>query len=227
MAVQYSDLEKQFLCDLYHPSTGTIRHIAMLTSSLQLNINFTANATSNVVTFAVAQPFQTGARIRILATGTLPTPLVAGADYFVSRLTSTTFKLAATLANAIAGTEIDLMDAGSGTLTLNEQPLLRTDPITVLMSKELASFPGYTARFPITDAGPSAIVNGQAQKTKLMIIANNGTTDISIGYYVIIRGGSATIGDTAMAGYGLETLLSVLTVVVGETRGLNYVMRGA
>ena len=119
------------------------------------------------------------------------------------------------------------MDAGSGTLTINEQPLGRTDPIAVLLSKEFASFPGYTARFPITDAGPSAMVQGKAQKTKLVIIANNGPTDISIGYYVVIRGGSATIGDPAMGGYGLETLLSVLTVVVGETRGLNYVMRGA
>lgn len=223
MAVQYSDLEQQFQCDQYHPSTGTIRHIALLSSSLQLAIVFTANSTSNVLTFSIAQPFQTGARIRVVSTGTLPTPLVAGVDYFAIRLTSTTFKVSAT----IGGSEVDLMDAGSGTLTTNEQPLLRTDPIAVLLSKEFASFTGYTARFPITDAGPSAMVSGKAQKTKLMIIANNGATDISIGYYVVIRGGSATIGDTAMGGYGLETLLSVLTVVVGETRGLNYVMRGA
>ena len=223
MAVQYTDLEQQFTCDQYHPSTGTIRHIALLRSSLQLGIAFTADAASNVLTFGTEQPFQTGARVRIVSTATLPTPLVAAVDFFAIRLTATTFKVSGTL----GGSEVDLMDSGSGTLTLNEQPLGRTDPINVLLSKEFVSFPGYTARFPITDAGPSAMVNGKAQKTKLMVIANNGTADISIGYYVVIRGGSATIGDTAMDGYGLEILPSVLTVIVGETRGLNYVMRGA
>ena len=223
MPVQYTDLEQQFICDQYHPSVGTIRHVALLRSSLQTGIPFTADAASNVLTFATAQPFQAGARVRFVSTATLPTPLVAVVDFFAIRLTATTFKVSGTL----GGSEIDLMDAGSGTLTLNEQPLGRTDPIAVLLSKEFASFPGYTARFPITDAGPAAMVVGKAQKTKLVIIANNGTIDISIAHYVVIRGGSATIGDTVMAGHGLETLPSVLTVVVGETRGLNYVMRGA
>ncbi|MBC7515503.1 MAG: hypothetical protein H7237_03570 [Alkalinema sp. FL-bin-369] len=223
MAVQYTDLEQQFICDLYHPIAGTIRHIALLSSSLQLGIAFTANAVSNVLTFSIAQPFQTGARLRCTSTATLPTPLVAGVDYFAIRLTATTFKVSATL----GGAEIDLMDAGSGTLTINEQALGPKDPIAVLLSKEFAPFPGYTARFPITDAGPAAMVQGKAQKTKLVIIANNGTTDISIGYYLVIRGGSATIGDAVMAAHGLDPLASLLTVIVGETRGLNYVMRGA
>ena len=135
----------------------------------------------------------------------------------------TTFKVSATL----GGAEIDLMDAGSGTLTINEQALGPKDPIAVLLSKEFAAFPGYPARFAITDTGPAAMVQGKAQKTKLVIIANNGTTDISVGYYLVIRGGSATIGDTVMAAHGLDPLAAILTVIVGETRGLNYVMRGA
>lgn len=222
MPAQYTDLEQQFICDLYHPIAGTIRHVALLRSSLQLAIAFTADAASNVLTFATAQPFQTGARLRCTSTATLPTPLVAGVDYFAIRLTATTFKVSAIL----GGAEVDLMDAGSGTLTINEQALGRTDPIAVLLSKEIA-FPGYSTRFAITDAGPAAMVLGKAQKTKLVIIVNNGTTDVSIAHYLIIRGGSATIGDTAMAAHGLDTLPSVLTVIGGETRGLNYVMRGA
>lgn len=223
MAVKYSLSELLFQCDQYHPSTGTIRHVALMNSALILAASFTVNATSNVLTFTVAQPFQTGARIRVVSSGVLPTPLVAGVDYFASRLTSTTFKLTAT----IGGSEIDLMDAGTGTLTANEQALLETDPIAVLLSKETAAFSGYAARFPITDAGPAAIVLGKAQKTKLMVIVNSGTVDLSLGYYLIIRGGSATIGDATMGGHGLEILSSNLTVAVGETRGLNFVMRGA
>lgn len=227
MPVQYSDSELLFQCDLYNPSTGIIRHVALLNSSLQLNVAFSANATSNVLTFTVAQPFQTGGRIRVASTATLPTPLVAGVDYFVIRLTATTFKLATTLANAIGATEIDLMDAGGGTLTAIEQALIRTDPIAVLLSKEYASFPGYTARLPVTDVGPALIVLAKAQKSKTINITNSGTVDITIGYCLIIRGGSATIGDAVMAGSGLEIFSSPMAVIVGETKGINFVMRGA
>lgn len=227
MPVQYPDSELLFQCDQYHPSTGLIRHIALLTSSLQLNVAFSANATSNVLTFTVAQPFQTGGRIRVASTATLPTPLVAGADYFVIRLTATTFKLATTLANAIGAIEIDLMDAGGGTLTAIEQALIRTDPIAVMLSKEYASFPGYTARFPITNAGPAIIVLAKAQKSQTINITNSGTVNIEIGHCLIIRGGSATIGDAIMGGSGLEPLASPMLIAVGETKGINYVMRGA
>ena len=230
MTVQYSDAELLYQCDLYNPSTGTIRYVAMLSSALQLGIGFTANAATNAIAFTTAQPFQTGARVHVSSTGTLPTPLVAGLDYFVIRLTSTTFTLAATVGVAIAavaGTEVDLMDAGSGVLTVNEQPLLRTDPIAVLLSKEFASAPGYTTRFPITDVGPSTIVLAKAQKSKLIVISNSGSVDMAIGYYLLIRGGSNTIADTTIAGYGLEILANPLTVVAGETKGLNLIMRGA
>ena len=227
MAVQYSDSEMLYERDLLTPATGLIRHVALINSGLQFNVPFTVSAATNVITIATAQTFQTGARVRVSSLGTLPTPLVSVVDYFVVRLSSTTFKLASTLANAIAGTEIDLMDGGSGSLVLNEQALLRTDPIGVLLSKEIPPFPGYAERFPIADVGPAAIVQGKAQKTKLIIIVNNGSVDLSIGYYLLIRGGSGTIGNATIAGYGLETLQSILQVTQGETRGLNVVFRGA
>lgn len=223
MTVKYALTELLFQCDQYYPPTGTIRYVALMSAALVLAAPFTADATANVLTFTTAQPFQTGARIRVTSTGALPTPLVAGVDYFVSRLTATTFKLTVT----IGATEIDLMDAGSGTLTANEQTLVETDPIAVLLSKETAAFSGYATRFPITDVGAAAIVLGKAQKTKLMVISNSGTVALSLGYYMIIRGGNATIGDTTIAGYGLEILANNLAVAVGETRGLNLVMRGS
>lgn len=227
MTVQYTDAELLYQCDLYYPPTGIIRYVALLTSALQLNLVITANATSNTITFATAQPFKLGARLRVFSTVTLPTPLAAGVDYFAIPVTTTTFKLAASITDAIAGTSITLIDAGSGVLTASEQPLLRTDPIAVLLSKEFASFPAYTARFPINNVGSAAIILAKAQKTQLIVLSNSGPVDISIGYYLIIRGGIATIGDATTLGYGLEILANPLVITVGGTNGLNLVMRGA
>lgn len=60
----------------------------------------------------------TGMKVRATTTGVLPTGLAALTDYFVIRVSATTIKLAATLANAVAGTAIDLTAQGSGTHTL-------------------------------------------------------------------------------------------------------------
>lgn len=45
--------------------------------------------------------------------GTLPAPLVAGTTYYVIKLTASTIKLATSLANALAGTAIDITTAGT------------------------------------------------------------------------------------------------------------------
>lgn len=52
-------------------------------------------------------------------TGTLPTGLVAATDYFYIRISDTTFKLATTYANAIAGIAIDIVTAGTGVQSAN------------------------------------------------------------------------------------------------------------
>jgi hypothetical protein len=49
--------------------------------------------------------------------GALPAPLVANTVYYGIYVGSGTYKLATTFANAIAGTAIDLTDAGTGTHT--------------------------------------------------------------------------------------------------------------
>lgn len=60
----------------------------------------------------------TGMKVRATTTGTLPTGLVAATDYFVIRMSAVGIKLASTLANALAGTAIDITAQGSGTHTL-------------------------------------------------------------------------------------------------------------
>ena len=80
----------------------------------------TANATTDQVTpsgFGVG--LITGTRVRFTTTGTLPAPLAIATDYYVIKPEGDdTYKLATSLANAQAGTAIDLTTAGTGTTTL-------------------------------------------------------------------------------------------------------------
>jgi hypothetical protein len=78
------------------------------------------------LTFTSQRWFSTGDGVRFTTTGTLPTPLVAGTTYYViepgvgsfagtnDRLR---FKVATSLANALAGTAVNITGAGSGTHT--------------------------------------------------------------------------------------------------------------
>lgn len=78
----------------------------------------TADATANTLT-RVAHGHVTGdGPVRLTTTGTLPAPLALATDYFVIRIDANTIKLASSLALALAGTAIDLADAGTGVHTL-------------------------------------------------------------------------------------------------------------
>lgn len=88
---------------------------------------FTA-AVSDVITAAEGPDFQTGdGPFRVVNVGgALPTGLTAGTDYWVRRISSTTFYFATSIANARAGTVVNITGAGSGT-----QYLLALKPVAV------------------------------------------------------------------------------------------------
>ncbi len=60
-----------------------------------------------------ASAMDNGLEIRLTTTGTLPAPLLTGTDYFIIKLSATEIQFAATLDDALAGTEIEIEDAGS------------------------------------------------------------------------------------------------------------------
>jgi hypothetical protein len=64
--------------------------------------------------YSAAHAFLTGDPVRLSARGTLPAPLQDSVICYVIRLTGQTFRLATSHAGALAGTSIDLTDAGSG-----------------------------------------------------------------------------------------------------------------
>lgn len=74
------------------------------------------NITANTITIE-AHGFITGTKIALTTGGTLPAGLTA-TNYWVIKVDANTIKLAATsLANAVAGTAVDITGDGSGILT--------------------------------------------------------------------------------------------------------------
>lgn len=74
------------------------------------------NTTTDVLTIS-SHGFQTGMIVAVSSSGTLPTGL-STTNYWVIRSDANTFKLATNLANAVAGTAVDITGVGSGTMTL-------------------------------------------------------------------------------------------------------------
>ena len=68
-----------------------------------------------------AHGFYTGLKVRLTTTGTLPTGVTTATDYFVIKISDNAFQLANSLANAEAGTELDLSAEGSGVHTVAVQ----------------------------------------------------------------------------------------------------------
>lgn len=93
------------------------------TNTLGYGDTFTADAGTDVITMTSTTNFPsnilTGTRVRLTTTTTLPAGLSLATDYYVIKVTDSTFKLATTYANAIAGTAINITDAGTGTHTMS------------------------------------------------------------------------------------------------------------
>lgn len=81
-------------------------------------VAFTRDA-GNVLEAAAAHGKQTGyGPVRLTTTTTLPAGLSTGTDYFIVDVDGTKFSLATSLANAMAGTVVEVTDAGTGTHTM-------------------------------------------------------------------------------------------------------------
>jgi hypothetical protein len=93
------------------------------TNTLGFGDTFTADATTDICTYTstanIPSNILTGTRVQLTTTTTLPVGLSLATNYFVIQLSDTTFKLATTYANAVAGTAIDITTAGVGTHTIS------------------------------------------------------------------------------------------------------------
>lgn len=94
-----------------------------IVASLPAAGTFTSDFTTDILTKA-AHGFTTGLVVRVSTSVTLPPPLVAATDYYVILINANTFYLATSLANANAGTRIDLItNDGAGVQTITPSAL--------------------------------------------------------------------------------------------------------
>ncbi len=93
------------------------------TNTLGQSDTFSADDTTDICTYTstanIPSNILTGTRVRLTTTTTLPAGLALATDYYVIRLSDTTFSLATTYANAVAGTAIDITTTGTGTHTIS------------------------------------------------------------------------------------------------------------
>ncbi len=107
----------------YRVTSVTTTSAQATTNTLSQTDTFTADAGTDVCTWTstanIPSNLLTGTRVRLTTTTTLPGGLATATDYYFIRVSDTTFKLATSYANAVAGTAINITDAGTGTHTVN------------------------------------------------------------------------------------------------------------
>lgn len=106
------------LVGFYRVTSVTTTTSQALTNTLSAFSTFTADASTDICTHSNINlmPYT---RVQVSTTTTLPAGLAAATDYYVIKVTDTTIKLATSYANAVAGTAINITDAGTGTHTIN------------------------------------------------------------------------------------------------------------
>lgn len=107
----------------YRVTSVTTTTAQATTNTLNQSDTFSADAGTDVCTYTstanIPSNILTGTRVRLTTTTTLPAGLALATDYYVIKVSDTTFKLATSYANAIAGTQIDITSAGTGTHTIS------------------------------------------------------------------------------------------------------------
>lgn len=163
---------------------GNITTTGSLTVGGQLlafsNFTFTANSGTSQFT-ATAHGLQTGdGPIRLTSTGSLPSGLTTGTDYWVVGVDANNFQIATTLANALDLQIIAFLSNGTGTLTVQHQSgTARVSSETVTNALSVA-------------AGLSAsdlVIGGQAfTLASTTFTANSGTDVIDLGSHGLQTG---------------------------------------
>ena len=106
------------LIGFYRVTTTTTITSQAVTNTLSAFSTFTADASTDIITHTNINLMNL-TRVQVSTTTTLPAGLSAATNYFVIKVTDLTCKLATSYANAVAGTQINITDAGTGTHTMN------------------------------------------------------------------------------------------------------------
>ena len=212
---------------------GFYRVTSVTTTTAQATTNtittrtatFTADASTDICTYtsttSVPSNLLTGTRCRCTTTTTLPAGLAAATDYYLINISDTTFKLATSYANAIAGTAINITDAGTGTHTLNwllprytngagVQAIFFNSNATPLGAATPNLSLGYTNSAQTTSrATPTTLPIGKTAAANSLILYTGATGTGKYNYTVPLQSGDAGIAE-------INTIQNSVSYVSGE-----------
>lgn len=196
-----------------------------VTNTLGQSDTFTADASTDVITFTstASNPSNllTGTRMRLTTTTTLPAGLATATDYYYIRVSDSTGKLATSYANAIAGTAINITDAGTGTHTstwllprytngAGVQAIIFNSNATALGAATPNLSLGYTNSAQAgSRATPTVLPVGKTAASNSHIIYTGATGAGKYNYTVPMQAGDSGIAQ-------LDTVQNATSYVSGE-----------
>lgn len=214
---------------------GFYRLTAVTTTSAQATSNtlttlgqsdtFTADAGTDVCTYTSTANFPsnfiTGTKIRFTTTTTLPAGLATATDYYIIRVSDSTFKVATSFANALAGTAIDITDAGTGTHTIwrllprytngaGVQAIFFNSNATPLGAGTPNLSLGYTNSLQVASrATPTVLPIGKTAASNSHILYTGATGTGKYNYNVPLQAGDAGIAE-------INTIQNSTSYISGE-----------
>lgn len=163
----------------------------------------------------------TGTRVRVSTTTTLPAPLAAATDYYLTRLSDSTFELSTSYANLVAGTYIDFTTTGTGTHTINwllprytngagVQAIFFNSNATPLGAATPNLSLGYTnSAQTASRATPTVLPIGKTAASNSLIIYTGATGTGKYNFTVPLQSGDAGIAE-------INTIQNSISYVSGE-----------
>lgn len=106
------DLDPEVIALIDASGTGNTPLTALEATPLATGTNPEVDVETSEMTIP-SHGYTTGRKGQLTTTGTLPAPLTTGVDYYVIAVDANTIQLAASLSDALAGTEIELSDQGT------------------------------------------------------------------------------------------------------------------
>lgn len=195
----------------YRVTSVTTTTAQATTNTLGRSATFTADAGTDLMTYtsvtSLPSNILTGTRVRLTTTTTLPAPLATATDYYVIRMSDGTFELATTYANAIAGTQIDITTAGTGTHTITwllprytngagVQAIIFNPAATAMGAATPNLSLGYTNSAQATSrATPTVLPIGKTAASNSHILYTGATGTGKYNYMVPLQSGDSGIAE--------------------------------
>lgn len=209
----------------YRVTSVTTATAQATTNTLGQTATFTADASTDTCTYTstASDPSNllTGTRVRLTTTTTLPAPLATATDYYLIWVSDTTYRLATSFANAVAGTQINITDAGTGTHTLNWllprytngaglQAIIFNSNATALGAAVPNMSLGYTNSAQVASrATPTVLPIGKTASSNSHIVYTGATGTGKYNYTMPLQSGDAGYAE-------INTIQNSISYVSGE-----------